>query len=240
MRPRSDTVRCERTAPIVFASSSMRGSCVRKRSAREQRPAGLCAHRFHQVERLHFERVKRMLVVGGDENHRRRVVSLRQVACDLDAVHVRHMHVEKHHVRVQAIGFLETLNPAVGLADQLQRNLFRTIAQHLTQALAPVVRRRRSSRSTSPSCPAPSVQARRSTGIVIVNSNRSASSLRLDLGFQVVDQRQTAAYVRQTDLIAFAFGPLGSNRIADKNLQYEAVLPDSDDDIGAARSFSAP
>ncbi len=105
--------------------------------ARECGHQALGTHRLHQViERLYFECIQRVFVVGGDENHRGRVIALRQMARDLDAVHVGHVHVEQNDVGLQAVGFLEPADATFGFADQLQRHLFGTIAQHLAKTRA--------------------------------------------------------------------------------------------------------
>ncbi len=78
------------------------GSCVELRRRQRLQPRHLLqrgkqplhAHRLHQVvDRVHLERLQRVLVVRGREDHDRRLRQLQQVARELDAVHVRHVDV---------------------------------------------------------------------------------------------------------------------------------------------------
>ena len=67
-------------------------ACV---SERGSEPLG--AERFEQViERVDFERGERVFVVRGDEDNGRHVLAERARECE--AIHLRHLDVEKHQV----------------------------------------------------------------------------------------------------------------------------------------------
>ena len=50
------------------------------------------------VERAHLEGLERVLIVGGHEDHERHALAADRLD-DLEAVHVRHLDVEKHQLR---------------------------------------------------------------------------------------------------------------------------------------------
>ena len=62
----------------------------------------LLAHGLEQVaDGLGLEGLDRVLVVGGREDHRGRILEHVEVARDLDAVHARHADVEQHDVGIE-------------------------------------------------------------------------------------------------------------------------------------------
>ena len=92
-----------RTAAGRRGSSASIGSAVlarsRSRARRERLLEPLGAERLQQVvDRVHLERAQRVLVVGGDEDDRQ--VAPEQLE-HLEAVELRHLHVEQHQVRLQ-------------------------------------------------------------------------------------------------------------------------------------------
>jgi hypothetical protein len=97
----------------------------------------LASHGLQQVaHRLRLEGLERVLVVGGGEDHRRRLVEGAQVAGRLDAVHARHADVEQHHVGREALAERDRLVAVRRLADD------RDLAQVLEQVAQPLASRR--------------------------------------------------------------------------------------------------
>ena len=72
--------------------------------ARQRRGELLLAHRLQQVAHgVRLEGLDRVLIEGGGEDDRRRLLQHVQVARGLQAVHARHAHVEQHHVRGELV-----------------------------------------------------------------------------------------------------------------------------------------
>ena len=78
----------------------------------------LLAHGLEQVaDRLGLECFDGVLVVGGREDHGRRIFERVDVARDLDAGKARHAHVEQHHVRAQLAAAAQRFLAVAGLGD---------------------------------------------------------------------------------------------------------------------------
>ena len=73
------------------------------------------------VDRVQFERLQRIGVVGGGEDHRRRVGELLQVLRGFDAIHLRHADVEQHHIGRRVPQQLEQRAPVRRFAHHLER-----------------------------------------------------------------------------------------------------------------------
>ena len=74
------------------------------------------------VHGVDFEGAQRVLVVGGDEHHRREIADP-QLLDHAEAVQLRHLHVQEHQVRLQLAHRLHALSPVGALADQLDSRL---------------------------------------------------------------------------------------------------------------------
>ena len=84
----------------------------------ERRRQPRAVHRLQQVvERRQFERIDRVLIVGGAEDHRR--PRLAQRRGDIEAARAGHLNVEQHQIRRQLGDPLGRLHAVVGLADDL-------------------------------------------------------------------------------------------------------------------------
>ena len=78
------------------------------------------AHRFEQViDRADFERLQRVALIGGDENNQGRARAA-QGAHHRQSVQLRHLLVEKHHVRLQIQDSLQCFFPGGRLAGDFQ------------------------------------------------------------------------------------------------------------------------
>ena len=120
------------------------GDQVGGRRALEQKPTGARLEAFVHV----LVQVER-----GEDEHARALVSFERhdLARGLDAVHLRHLHVHEHHVRVQPSRELERLGAVAGLAhhfdvvlgleDQAQSRAYHllVVRQHHGDAHVPSV-----------------------------------------------------------------------------------------------------
>jgi hypothetical protein len=109
----------------VTAARAGRGECLQLRTG-EAAGTGegggelLLAHRFQQVaDGVRVEGFDRVLIVGGGEDHRRRLLQHVQVARGLEPVHAGHAHIEQHHIGREVVGVAERLGAVGGLADHL-------------------------------------------------------------------------------------------------------------------------
>ena len=85
----------------------------------------LAVERLEQVvERADLERAQRVLIVGGHEDHERHAL-----AADgfdhLEAVHLRHLHVEEHEIRLVIDDRRDGFFAVAALADDLDVRLAR-------------------------------------------------------------------------------------------------------------------
>jgi len=124
------------------------GACKgSERSVRRQRATraqalecsleALRAHRFEQViHRSELESLHRVLIVGGDEDHRRRCRQAGEVAGKLDAVHHRHADVGEHHVGTSVLQQTQRLDAVCGHAHDRARLRGRNVAEEVAQAAA--------------------------------------------------------------------------------------------------------
>ena len=80
----------------------------------------LAVERLQQVvERPHLERLQRVLIVGGDEDDERHLVGADRLD-HLEAVHLRHLHVEEHEVRRVVVNSGDGLFAVARLRDQFE------------------------------------------------------------------------------------------------------------------------
>ncbi len=78
------------------------------------------SHRLQQIaDRLHVERLDRVLLERGAEDHRRRGLELRQVSGGLQAVHAGHANVHQHDVRHVLLGEADRLHAVGGLPGEI-------------------------------------------------------------------------------------------------------------------------
>ena len=92
------------------------------------------ADRLQQIiHGVDLERVERVLVVGGGEDHARRVLHAHQVHGRLEAVHARHADVHQQHVGVELGGHFHRLGAVGGLADD---GIAADVGDQLAQPLA--------------------------------------------------------------------------------------------------------
>ena len=95
----------------------------------------LRTHRLQQVvERVEVEGLHRVIVVGGGEDDRRRLLEGAEMAGQLDAVHARHADVGEHDIDRVCAQELERHQPVAGLADDLGGELDGDVGQQLAQA----------------------------------------------------------------------------------------------------------
>ena len=102
-------------------------------------------HRLQQVvDRVHLERLDGVLIVRRDEDDVRRRVRLEHPPRDLEAGQPRHLDVEEHDVRLQAVDGRQRLDAVAGLADDLDAaDLAEQVAQLVARELLVVHEDRR-------------------------------------------------------------------------------------------------
>src|SRR5215472_1675369 len=76
------------------------------------------------IDRMHLECAKGEGVIRSDENHRRRGRRI-ELLQDLEAVHLRHLYVQKHQRRPRLADHLQRLLAVLGLAGDLHLREFR-------------------------------------------------------------------------------------------------------------------
>ena len=106
-------------ASACTGSGSPRPSRSRARSIAAAQPLG--AERLQQVvDGVHLEGAQRVLIVGGDEDHG-------DVAADqlehLEAVELRHLHVEQQQIGLQLGHRLDRLEAVGALGDDLDAGI---------------------------------------------------------------------------------------------------------------------
>ncbi len=76
------------------------------------------ANRLQQItDRFGLERFDRVLIVGGGEDHGRRIFQRIDMTRDLNAGQAGHAHVEQHDIGTQLAARRQCLLAVVGLAD---------------------------------------------------------------------------------------------------------------------------
>ena len=80
------------------------------------------------IERVHFKRAERVLVVRGDEDDRRHRAAER--ARQRQAVDLRHLNIEKHQIGRRALDRRHRLRTVAAFADQLDVRLVPQQRQH--------------------------------------------------------------------------------------------------------------
>ena len=87
--------------------------------------------RLHQIiDGIHFEAFECMLAIGGNENDRRRVLQTLQGLGELNAIDLRHAHIEEQHIHGVALHFLNSLAYTCGFGEHFDPTDF---AQQVTQ-----------------------------------------------------------------------------------------------------------
>ncbi len=112
----------------------------RRRPARgfaQRRRQPLGAHRLEKiVERVELERLQRVALVGGHENHRRRLLERHEVARHFQAADTRHLDVQQKDLGAACRHGLERLQAVARLAHDFGRDIRGDVSQQLLHALA--------------------------------------------------------------------------------------------------------
>ncbi len=88
------------------------------------------------IDRVHFERLHRVLVVGGGEDDlRQRNLAVHQLLDDAEAVEARHLHVEEDEVGRELLDEVDRLDAVLALRDDIDVELAQEIRKLVARKL---------------------------------------------------------------------------------------------------------